>query len=56
VFDVDALVCPACPKGRLRIVAAITRAADIKRILAHLGLDDEPPPPRRAPSKICTEP
>jgi hypothetical protein len=50
VFDIDALACPACPAGRLRVVAAITDLAAAKKILAHLGLDDEPPAPRsRAP-------
>lgn len=47
VYDVDALKCPRCPSGRLRIIAAITEKRTILKILTHLGIDDEPPPPRR---------
>jgi hypothetical protein len=56
VYDVDALVCPTCPSGRLRIVAAITQPAVLKKILTHLGLDDEPLPPRRPQRALWTEP
>jgi hypothetical protein len=49
VYGVDALACPSCPEGRLKIVAAILEPAVVKKILEHLELDDEPPraPPRR---------
>jgi hypothetical protein len=46
VYGLDALACPSCPEGRLKIVAAILEPAVVKKILEHLELDDEPPRPR----------
>jgi hypothetical protein len=46
VYGLDALACPSCPEGRLKIVAAILEPAVVKKILLHLELDDEPPRPR----------
>jgi hypothetical protein len=46
-FGFDVLACPRCG-GRMRLVALIERAAVIARILRHLGLPTEIPPPRPA--------
>jgi len=46
VYAIDALACPACPEGRLKIIAVITDPRIDKRILDHERLDDEQPPPR----------
>ncbi len=43
VFNTDIEKCTECG-GRLRILAAITKSADIKRILTHVGIDPNPPP------------
>jgi hypothetical protein len=56
VYDVDALRCPACENGRLRIIAAVTETRTVRKILAHLDLDDEPPPPRRTTDLRWTDP
>jgi hypothetical protein len=49
-FGLDVLACPRCG-GRLRFIALIDEAAVIARILRHLHLPTEVPPPRpgRAP-------
>jgi hypothetical protein len=51
-FGVDVLACPRCG-GRLRLVALIEHASAVRRILQHLGLPAEVPPPRpaRAPPR-----
>jgi hypothetical protein len=49
VFLVDVLECPKC-KGRMQIVAAVTAAASVRRVLEHLGLPSEAPRPRPARS------
>ena len=43
--------CPACGQGMLRIIAAITHADVIRKILRHLKLAAEPPP--IAPARAC---
>jgi hypothetical protein len=50
VFLVDALDCPRC-HGRMRIVAAVTEAMAVERILRHLGHETRAPTltPARAP-------
>ena len=40
--------CPSCGAGELKIIAAILERAVIQKILAHLGLDPQPPPKGRA--------
>jgi hypothetical protein len=47
VFAVDVLECPDCG-GRLRVLACVTEAAAVKRLLAHLGIDATGPPVARA--------
>jgi hypothetical protein len=49
-FGFDVLACPRCG-GRFRLIALIEDAAVVRRMLAHLGLPTEVPPPRppRAP-------
>jgi hypothetical protein len=42
VFLVDVLECPQC-KGRMKILAAITKPEDVRRVLASLGLPSEAP-------------
>jgi hypothetical protein len=57
IFEVDPLACPAC-HGTMRIVAFITQASVINRILTHLRTRAAPaaypgarsPPSTRAPS------
>jgi hypothetical protein len=44
VFDLDMATCPLCRRGSLRIIAAITQASVITRILRHLKLASVPPP------------
>lgn len=54
-FGFDVLACPRCG-GRLRLVALIEAASVIGRILRHLGVPAEIPPPRPArapPSGEC---
>jgi hypothetical protein len=46
-FGFDVLACLRCG-GRLRLLALIDEAAVISRILRHLGLPAEIPPPRPA--------
>jgi hypothetical protein len=51
VFAFDMQRCPACGRGTLRIIAAITHADVIRKILRHLKLAAEPPP--IAPARVC---
>jgi hypothetical protein len=44
VFAFDLERCPACGRGTLRIIAAITQADVIRKILRHLKLAADPPP------------
>jgi hypothetical protein len=48
VFDIDIQHCPNCGGGELKIIAAILERPVIEKILAHLGLDPQPPPRGRA--------
>jgi hypothetical protein len=48
-FSIDVLACADCG-GRLRLIATITDAAVIDKILTHLGLPTEPPAP--TPAKL----
>ena len=48
VFDIDLQRCPHCGAGELKIIAAILERPVIEKILAHLGLDPQPPPKGRA--------
>ena len=47
VFLVDVLECPKC-KGRMKILAAVTAPASVRRVLGPLGLPSEAPRPRAA--------
>ncbi len=38
VYDLDALSCPVCPRGRLVVIAAITVEPLAKKLLEHTGL------------------
>jgi len=53
-FAVDALACPRCDGGRMRLVATIKDPDVIRKILGHLGLPGQPPPiaPARAPPQM----
>jgi hypothetical protein len=44
VFDIDIEQC-ACG-GKLKLIAIIEGPAVIEKILKHIGLDPQPPPPR----------
>jgi hypothetical protein len=50
VFALDMATCPFCRQGSLRIIAAITQAEVIQKILRHLKRAADPPPiaPARA--------
>ena len=50
IYDALPLVCPRCGSA-MRIIAFITHAADVRRILEHIGEASEPFPlsPSRAP-------
>jgi hypothetical protein len=50
VFALDMATCPFCRQGSLRIIAAITQAEVIRKILRHLKRAADPPPivPARA--------
>ena len=50
VFALDMATCPFCRQGALRMIAAITQAEVIRKILRHLKLAADPPPiaPARA--------
>jgi hypothetical protein len=54
VFLVDVLECPKC-KGRMKILAAVTEPASVRRVLESLGLPSEPPRLRPARSPPQTE-
>ena len=45
---IDMQRCPNCGAGELKIIAAILERPVIEKILAHLGLDPQPPPKGRA--------
>jgi hypothetical protein len=49
VFDIDMQHCPNCDDGELKIIAAILERPVIEKILAHLGLEQPPPP--KAPAR-----
>jgi hypothetical protein len=51
VFAFDMERCPGCGRGTLRIIAAITQAEVIGKILRHLKLATDPPP--IAPARAC---
>jgi hypothetical protein len=51
VFAFDLEHCPACGRGTLRIIATITQADVIRKILRHLKLAAEPPP--IAEARVC---
>ena len=44
VFALDMATCPFCRRGSLRIIAAITQAEVIRKILRHVKLSADPPP------------
>jgi hypothetical protein len=50
VFLVDVLECPKC-KGRMKILAAVTEPASVRRVLKSMGLPGEAPRllPARSP-------
>jgi hypothetical protein len=52
VFDQDLSPCPNCG-GELRVVAAILQRQAIEKILNHLGLDLQPPPPAPARGQMA---
>jgi hypothetical protein len=47
VFDIDMQHCSNCGAGELRIIAAILERPVMEKILTHVGLDPQPPPPSR---------
>jgi len=53
VFEIDALRCPYCG-GKRKLIALLTDGQVVRKILAHLGLDTEPPrlAPARAPPEL----
>ncbi len=51
VFGIDMATCRRCQQGSLRIIAAITQAAVIAKILPRLKLSADPPP--MAPARVC---
>ena len=58
LFALDVIVCPACG-GRLRLIAALTDPASVRRYRQDGGLPTEPQPlipPRPHPSKSGTSP
>ena len=44
VFALDMATCPLCRQGSLRMIAAITQAEVIRKMLRHLKLAADPPP------------
>jgi hypothetical protein len=52
-FGFELLLCSVC-RSRRRLVAMITERSTIVRILAHLGLETDPPAiqPARAPPQL----
>jgi hypothetical protein len=53
VFAFDMERCPACGRGTLRIIATITQAEVIRKILRHLKLATDPSP--IAPARACQD-
>ena len=53
VFALDMARCPFCQQGTLRMIAAITQGAVIRKILRHLELAVDPPP--IAPARLRQE-
>src|SRR5262245_2725212 len=53
VFALDMAHCPFCQQGTLRMIAAITQGAVIRKILRHLKLAVDPPP--IAPARLRQE-
>jgi hypothetical protein len=53
VFALDMVRCPFCQQGTLRIIAAITQGAVIRKILQHLKVSAAPPP--MAPARVRQE-
>jgi hypothetical protein len=51
VFAFDMARCPACGRGTLRIIAAITQTEVIRTMLRHCKLATDPPP--IAPARAC---
>ncbi len=49
IFEVDPLLCPNCGKA-MKIIAFITNHQEVKKILKHIGEENEraPPLPARA--------
>jgi hypothetical protein len=56
IYESFPLVCPRCGSA-MRIIAFITNASDVKRILEHVGEASEPPvvSPSRAPPEEAFE-
>jgi hypothetical protein len=50
-FAVNVLACPRCG-GRMRVVATIEDPVVIRKILTHLGLPTDVPPPRPPPADL----
>ena len=48
-FDVDVLACARCG-GRMRLIAMVLERTAVRKILAHLGVSNEPPRPTPAQS------
>jgi hypothetical protein len=53
VFALDMATCPFCRQGSLRLIAAITQAEVLRKMLRHLKLAADPPP--IAPARACQE-
>jgi hypothetical protein len=53
VFAFDLERCPACGRGTLQIIAAITQADVLRKILHHLTRATDPPP--IAPARACQD-
>ena len=54
VFALDMAPCPFCHQGALRMIAAITQAEVIRKILRHLQLAADPPPMAPARARQAT--
>ena len=52
VFEIDVLVCPYC-EGQRKLIAFLTDGFVVRKFLAHLGLDSDPPLP--APARALEE-
>ena len=50
IYEVFPLICPICA-GQMRIIAFITDAAEVRKILEHIGADSQAPriTPARGP-------